>query len=637
LIDPNAAGGAAGVGQVAAAQIGRATSAEASPGLTPGGGTDQPVRAAAGSFVADAKADLPQMASGPQPAGGPVGSPLEVASTATGRQASGLPGKATSDAVGAIAGEVPVDSPVGQAGLTPGAKAAAGGAGEIGPTPVAGEATASLARTESGGAAAGIDADAVAPALAGGLPTGSAAEPTLGVQVGAPARKSGGIPVQVAAAPGVGGLGTEVTVQAGSLSPRSSRDAEVVHIGDARFLAKAAGGTLAIDGRARDRAQSFGGRGRSPTGGGPRGGGTKTEAAVESGLEFLAKHQSADGSWSLNNFPGASVPRSKTDVNYDAGAIHSDTAATGLALLAFLGAGYDHFEDRYQHNVKNALAWLMQRQKVNGDLYVATDPKSSESAWLYSHAIATIALCEAVGMTGDEQLRVPAQKAIDFIVATQHPQRGGWRYSPTPGHDGFDTDTSVTGWQLMALKSGELAGLNVPSSCYDKIRAWLDVSQASKTDGSRYSYNPYAPDTQARRAGRTPNSTMTSVGLLMRMYTGWNRENPQLARGAEYLRQNLPEIGSRNDPKRDTYYWYYATQVMFHMKGDLWKAWNDRLHPMLVNSQVKQGRTAGSWDPNGNIADRWGPHGGRIYVTTMNLLSLEVTYRHLPIYEETAK
>jgi hypothetical protein len=103
--------------------------------------------------------------------------------------------------------------------------------------------------------------------------------------------------------------------------------------------------------------------------------------------------------------------------------------------------------------------------------------------------------------------------------------------------------------------------------------------------------------------------------------------------GADYLKQNLPTIGTRQAPQRDAYYWYYATQVMFQMQGDHWQAWNNHLRPLLVDSQVQQGPLAGSWDPKGAVADRWGVEGGRLYVTAMHLLMLEVYYRHLPLYQ----
>jgi hypothetical protein len=243
-------------------------------------------------------------------------------------------------------------------------------------------------------------------------------------------------------------------------------------------------------------------------------------------------------------------------------------------------------------------------------------------------------------MTQDPEIRDAAQKALDFIVKSQEKQHGGWRYSPNYG-----SDTSVTGWMMMALKSGELAGLKVPNSTYQQIDKWLDRAQASKREPHLYRYNPYAPDTPTQRHGREPSKTMTSVGLLMRLYTGWRRDDSRMQRGADYLARNLPAMGTKDNPQRDTYYWYYATQVMFHMGGDYWKQWNDRLHPLLINSQVQSGPLMGSWNPlsypagtrDVPIYDRWGLHAGRIYVTTMNLLSLEVHYRHLPLYEDTAK
>jgi len=342
---------------------------------------------------------------------------------------------------------------------------------------------------------------------------------------------------------------------------------------------------------------------------------------VELGLDFLARHQAADGRWSLHNFGSTSA-----EYRNESASFQSDTAATGLALLSFLGAGYDHFDDQYRHVVRAAINYLVRSQQPNGDLYVPMDRKSNENARLYSHGIAAIALCEAYGMTGDKALREPAQRAINFIIASQDRQGGGWRYTP-----GTDSDTSVSGWQLMALKSGELAGLSVSREAYRNAARWLDF--ASRSGGAEYVYDPQGRSESQRR----PTRAMTAVGLLMRLYLGWNRNDPQMIAGAKHLADNPPELGSPTAPLRDTYYWYYATQVMFHMKGGYWQAWNDRLHPLLVDDQLQTGVLAGSWEPRGPVPDRWGPHGGRLYVTTLNLLSLEVYYRHLPIYESTAK
>jgi prenyltransferase beta subunit len=346
--------------------------------------------------------------------------------------------------------------------------------------------------------------------------------------------------------------------------------------------------------------------------------GPQTEAAIEKGLEFLSKFQRTDGSWHLEDF-GERVD------------IRSPTAATALALLSFQGAGYTHQQFKYERVCSNALKWLIAQQRPSGDLYVKTDPKSDSNSWLYSHAIATLALCETYGMTQDPEIKENAQRAINFLVQSQDPQGGGWRYQPKIG-----SDTSVTGWCMMAMKSAELSGLEVPKKTYAGIEKWLNGSQAGEQQKFLYRYNWQAADVPATRHGRVPTPVMTSVGLLMRLYLGWRRDNNDMTQGAEWLLQRLPAEGTIDNPQRDTYFWYYATQVLFHMGGDQWKKWYGSLYPMLIQTQAPTGKFAGSWEPNGRIPDAWGRFGGRLYVTTLNLLSLEVYYRHLPIYDATA-
>jgi len=363
-----------------------------------------------------------------------------------------------------------------------------------------------------------------------------------------------------------------------------------------------------------------GSRGRDlKTAGGDEG----TEAAVERGLDFLARVQFPDGHWSLDRLPpGVALPDAAL------GEMQADAAATGLALLTYLGGGYTHLDARRQDTVRRGIEWLVRGQKPDGDLFRGGSPFTH----FYSHGIATMALCEAYGMTQDPELRGPAERAVAFIVRTQHPTLGGWRYAIQTGSGhSTETDTSVTGWQLMALKSAEMAGLAVPAGAFQKVDAWLDFARAPAGVGL-YVYNPNAAATAEQRHGREPSLAMTAEAMLMRQYLGCPRGDPALVAGAEYLRANLPAMGTTAQSARDCYYWYYATQAMFQMRGDFWTQWNNRMRPLAQNSQETSGAAAGSWHPHRPTRDRWGAAGGRIYTTALHLLILEVYYRHLPLF-----
>jgi len=336
------------------------------------------------------------------------------------------------------------------------------------------------------------------------------------------------------------------------------------------------------------------------------GGTSYTEAAVARGLKWLARHQNADGSWSLHAFhkaPGAEGKGSGM------GSSRSDMAATALALLPFLGAGQTHVEGEYSNVVFNGLRWIVEHQKENGDCR-----GSGGDGRMYAHGQAAIALCEAYALTGDEQLREPAQLAINFIVRAQHHQ-GGWRYEP-----GQPGDTSVVGWQLMALKSGQMAYLHVPNKTFELAGVFIDSVKRDEA-GGRYGYQPRS----------TPTPAMTAEALLCRQYLGWPRSHAGLKDGVKFLlEKHPPDAGHPN-----IYYWYYATQVMHHYGGSAWEQWNAKMRQALVELQEKEGPAAGSWTPrgrgnSGGFADR----GGRLYVTSLSTCILEVYYRHLPIYRK---
>ncbi len=344
------------------------------------------------------------------------------------------------------------------------------------------------------------------------------------------------------------------------------------------------------------------------------GGNALSEAAVARGLEWLALHQATDGRWSLHEFHrhgrDKPLPGGKPFVCSCGGEVtrRNDIAATAFGLLPFLAAGITHkpakaMQKDYSKTVGSGLNWLISRQGKDG--YYGGD--------MYAHGLATIAMCEAYGMTSDPRLKASAQQAVNYIARAQDPAGGGWRYAPRPKMG----DTSVTGWQLMALKSAQMAGLAVPKKTLTMADRFLDSVETSAKGG--YSYTPGGPETV----------TMTAVGMLCRQYSGINPRNPALLAGVQKLK------GSPPGKSGNLYYEYYATQVMHHMGGEAWQFWNlgpdgkGGIRDTLIAKQdsgadARHAHQKGSWAPD--------PQGGRIMSTSLSLLCLEVYYRHLPLY-----
>ncbi|MBY0528176.1 MAG: terpene cyclase/mutase family protein [Gemmataceae bacterium] len=329
------------------------------------------------------------------------------------------------------------------------------------------------------------------------------------------------------------------------------------------------------------------------------GGNTRSEACVARGLNWLARHQRPNGSWGLHDFHTAHNCNCKGQANRP-----NDMAATGMALLPFLGAGETHrgvgTSKLYAKPVEYALGWIVKQQGVDGQLGDG-----------YSHPIATIALCEAYGLTADPKLKGPAQRAIDAIVNWQA-ANGGFRYSPKQ-----QGDLSVSGWHIQALKSGQMAGLHVPNQTFQGIHNFLDAVSTADQSGLGYT-GPQA----------TPR--MTSVGLLCREYLGWGPRHPAIAKGTETLNKMPPSASLK-----DMYYYYYATQSMFHGTDEKgWATWNDKMRDLLIDTQDMGNNPdardqKGSWSAEG---DAFGPQMGRLGVTSLALLTLEVYYRRLPLY-----
>jgi len=331
------------------------------------------------------------------------------------------------------------------------------------------------------------------------------------------------------------------------------------------------------------------------------GGNLASEQAVARGLAWLARQQKPNGSWVFDG-------QSKSDT----------VAATGMCLLPFLAAGETHKSGhKYQQVVDRALKFLISMQRSDGGF--------NGGGTMYSHGIATTALNEAYGMTHDRNLVFRhAQAATNFIVAKQGSD-GSWGY--TPGNTG---DTSIVGWQVQALKAAVLSkDIIVPDKTFAAANRFLD----KVSSGSRKAVYGYTGPTGA------PATPLTSVGLLCRYYISkWAPGHAGLAEGVEGLMKRQP---TKPPAKPEMYFYYYATQVVHFSDGPEWKDWNEGplkngkrsggMRDWLVELQDKKaGPNSGSWETDGGTI---GTHCGRHGSTALSLLTLEVYYRHLPLYK----
>lgn len=336
-----------------------------------------------------------------------------------------------------------------------------------------------------------------------------------------------------------------------------------------------------------------------------RGGSLETEQAVQAALAWLAAAQARDGHWSVVEH-GGGVERAVQGHDRRGAGAKSDHGVTGLALLAFLGAGHTHREGPHADVVARGLRFLAERQRADGSL--AGDAEFF--AALYCHGMATLALGEACALTQDATLRPAVERAVHYTLAMQHPTTGGWRYAA-----GDRGDTSQLGWQVMVLETARQAGLTVgiePAKA--RARTFLQ-SVSSGRAGGLASYRP----------GERPSVAMTAEALLCRLFLGQPVEHAVVQEALESLAAAPPDPAHPN-----AYTWYYATLASFHAGGPQWEAWNTRLLAALLPLQRHgSDRLAGSWDPD----PVWGGHGGRVYATALSAMTLEVYYRHAPVHE----
>jgi hypothetical protein len=350
------------------------------------------------------------------------------------------------------------------------------------------------------------------------------------------------------------------------------------------------------------------------------GGSPEAERAIKAGLAWFVRHQATDGHWELHQgYPDAARSYIKTD-----------TGATALALLALLGHGNTHQTGEHQAAVAKGLKWLQGIQdRSSGDLHDQRQEEGRNPSF-YAHSMATIALCEALALTRDDQLRPSAELAVKYLITSQHPDMGGWKYRPLTQRV-MAGDISVTAWALMALHSARIAGIPIAPDEFERSSGFLDRVQ--EMGGARYKYEPNEPATRVTAA-------RTAIGLLCRQWLGWPRNYPPMVDGVKFLMEerHRPEWSAG---RRNVFEWYYITQVMHNIGGNDWKVWNAAVRDAVIRSQVSGGSpkpgqdTRGSWSPKPEgEGEEYADKAGRLYMTAMCVLILETPYRHRPIYGE---
>lgn len=296
------------------------------------------------------------------------------------------------------------------------------------------------------------------------------------------------------------------------------------------------------------------------------------ERCVTRGLDYLAKTQDADGSWA--NSQGA------------------EGGVAGLAIMAFLAHGELPGEGRYGQALSRAIDYLIKTQDSNGLL-----AGRNSGSPMYSHGFATLALAEAYGLVDDPRLGPAVKKAVGLIVSGQNRQ-GGWRYSVGCS----DSDTTVSGAQMVALRAAASAGIEVPS---ETIRRGVAYYKSCFCPGGGFGYT--GPD--------GPDRCRAGIGLLVLALSGEYRAAETKAT-ADYLYNDAMDTGYFY------YMCYYCSQASFQAGGKYWQSWNETMTPALIGRQQADGSFPGGSDSGGEVAG-----------TAMALLSVEVNYGLLPIYQ----
>lgn len=374
------------------------------------------------------------------------------------------------------------------------------------------------------------------------------------------------------------------------------------------------------------------------------GGGEDTENAVEKALEWLAEHQLGDGSWLVDGGRNRMITTTQRPAKGEAVEqqqerpfSNHDLATSGLATLAFLGAGYDSRAGKYKETVAKALDFIIRNQKDTG---CWADHSGNQE--MHSQGILTLALVEAylLAPNGEERdkLKAAAQRGVQFIVDAQYPY-SGWSYYPyairskptEPARpqnilSGIGVEQSVVIWNGMALKAARTAGLSVDGGAMTGMVKWLDDAQGA---GGNYAYSGVLKGNRVEIGTRISSPCMNAAALMMRLWTGTKPGEKSTDQTAALVLdllekskgENAPRVARDENAAPDIYYLHHGSVALFQMGGDFWLRWNKLMKPLVLKSQAEDG----SWGTSVYAS-------GRALATSLGTLTLESYYRYSPLY-----
>ena len=311
----------------------------------------------------------------------------------------------------------------------------------------------------------------------------------------------------------------------------------------------------------------------------------EVDKAIERGLDYLLAVQKDDGSY---------------------GGQYGDTVALpALAAMACLAKGHVPGDVKYGMLIDRALDYILSVQDASGYFGEKGNGK------MYAHSIATLLLTELSGMVDSEhqaKIDVALPKAVRLILDAQNVHKsdfhaGGWRYTP----DATDSDTSCSGWALMALRSARHNGCQIPPGAINRAVKYMHAHH-SKNTGSFGYQNP-----------EQNSVTLSGAGILCLELCG-KHEDPDSLAAAKYL---MGVYKTEMDKQGYRYYgMYYASQGLFQIGGENWKEFSEWMYSTWVPRQ----RTDGSWP--GSSGEQ-----NPAYTTSMIILAFAVPYRQLPVYQ----